>query len=360
MGSNVLSKCVYDEEVCLACMLEHDAGSRCPHCGHAIKSVRPSYPDLPRGTILDGKYLVGALQERCGSNSTYIGRDLALDRRVTIREYFPSGSARDSINLCAVVPAVKMTLARFEEGLARFREQSRSLCQLKHRNVVIGLDYFEANQTAYLVTDYAPGRRASEHLSHNGYLAEVDVLGIMLRVLDGLEAVHQAGMLHRNIKPCSICIREHGEVILTDFSGSGLLRTPDDASTIGNPYQPPEHYASNRRLGPWSDIYACGATAYNLLTGVRPPSALTRPFSDTLFSAPNCYGVVTSNPTIQALEFAMALDSAARPQSARELACMLHSSLLEVKKNSNARPPIWRKLSFWMGRGVCDVDRPKR
>ncbi len=210
---------------------------------------------------------------------TYLAHDGNLDRLVAIKEYLPGQIAlrdRDAV----VLPQTEELAAEYGSGLSRFVSEARTLAKFEHPNIVRVHNVFEANGTAYMVMQYEEGEGLDRVLKRVGTLDESALLRILHPLLAGLELIHARGFVHRDIKPANVFIRADGSPLLLDF-GSARLAAGDSAQTLTNfaspGYAPIEQYAGKSdQQGPWSDIYALGATLYRAMTGQAPPDAVGR------------------------------------------------------------------------------------
>ncbi|MEQ8696188.1 MAG: serine/threonine-protein kinase, partial [Bauldia litoralis] len=214
-----------------------------------------------------------------GFGITYKARDIHLNRPVAIKEYMPSGMAIRDKEQATVFPASDSHKDDFEWGLDRFRKEAETLVSFRHPNIVSVFRFFRSNGTAYLVMEYQDGKSLSEILGASGTLSEPEIEEILDPLLDGLEDVHEAGFMHRDIKPANLFIRRDGKPVLIDFGAArqalgGHSQALTSIVTAG--YAPYEQYESDSVQGPWSDIYALGATLYRAVTGQRPVEAPKR------------------------------------------------------------------------------------
>jgi len=214
-----------------------------------------------------------------GFGITYRARDIHLNRAVAIKEYMPSGMAVRDKEHATVFPASDSHKDDFEWGLDRFRKEAETLVSFRHPNIVSVFRFFMANGTAYLVMEYQDGKSLADILGANGTLSEAEIDEILDPLLEGLEQVHQAGFMHRDIKPANLFIRRDGKPVLIDFGAArqalgGHSQALTSIVTAG--YAPYEQYETDSIQGPWSDIYALGATLYRAVTGQRPVEAPKR------------------------------------------------------------------------------------
>jgi formylglycine-generating enzyme required for sulfatase activity len=241
---------------------------------------------LPVGTPLK-RYVVGEKLGQGGFGITYRGFDLKLHMRVAIKEYYPSDFVGRSIDRKTVVLNAREHEELFGYGLKTFLKEARTLAQVKHPHVVRVLNYFEMHGTAYLVMDYLEGEDLTAYLKRqpNGRLPWRSAVHLLLPVLDGLRKVHEAGFMHRDLKPGNLYWTDDGLVLL-DFGSARQVTSPHSRSLLiySAGYAPYEQYLEGNltRQGPWTDVYGAAATLYFMLTAQRPPSAPDRRDSSRL------------------------------------------------------------------------------
>ena len=282
---------------------------------------------LASGTRLN-QYEVMNILGAGGFGITYMARDTSLDTMVAIKEYLPGDLAvrqGDS----QVTAKSSISRADFDWGLDRFLAEARTLAKFRHPNIVRVNQIFQANNTAYLVMEYAKGQSLDD-LLRNGPLTEEQTNEILTPILDGLKRVHAQGFLHRDIKPGNIIIREEGGAVLIDFGAARqAIETKSRAITsiVTEGYAPLEQYDGMGNQGPWTDIYALGAVAYKCLTGNKPPSATSRVRSDPLVPlAVACHGKIS--PTFAAaIEAALRVYENLRPQSVADFTAMIEGKM---------------------------------
>ena len=253
-----------------------------------------------------------------GFGITYLGWNIALDIPVAIKEYLPADLATREQDL-SVVPQSSQVASDFQWGLERFLDEARTLARFQHPNIVRVHQYFEAHGTAYIAMDYVEGEDLSAYLTRKGTLSEDELKAILYPLLDGLEVVHRAAFLHRDIKPDNIVIRDVDSVpVLLDFGSArqaiGAKSRPV-TSIVTAGYAPIEQYSSRERQGAWTDIYALGGVCYRALTGQVPEDATDRVRNDPLIPvAKRCSGQA-SRGFLSAIDAALSVDEADRPQS---------------------------------------------
>ena len=234
---------------------------------------------LQVGTILHGTYKIESYLASGGFGNTYLAKNIEFDETYAIKEFFVKGVCqRDGNSTTISVSNVENTNS-FEQQREKFKKEARRLRSLSNPHIVKVYDLFEENGTAYYVMDYVDGENLSARLKRtNAPLAESEVRNYLNQILDGLEAIHNEGMFHLDIKPANIMVDSHDVVKLIDFGASKQQSTEGGATmstgiSYTNGYAPSEQMAqSYDKFGPWTDFYALGATVYKLLTNQDPPS----------------------------------------------------------------------------------------
>ncbi len=238
-----------------------------------------SYRDvLPSGFELHW-YELKSILGRGAFGVTYLAQDKNLDQLVAIKEYFPNEfSMRESG--CTVHPTTNKNREMYEWGLSRFIREARTLAKFKHPNIVRVLSVFENNNTAYMVMEYEHGKELSRLFKEKEHFTEQELLDIFLPVVEGLKLVHDSGFIHRDIKPSNIYIRADNSPVLIDFGSARQVAgapTRVLTSLITYGYAPFEQYnESEDKQGPWTDIYALGASLFFGLTDKLPIEPLAR------------------------------------------------------------------------------------
>lgn len=274
---------------------------------------------LSEGTRLVGDYVVEKVLGAGGFGITYLARESDLDRLVTIKEYFPSDFAARKDG-CDAVPRSQESLPDYKWGLERFVAEAQTLARFKHQHIVGVHRYFRANNTAYMVLHYEEGQSLKNWLKTLGRVPrQADLDKITAPLLDALEVIHNADFLHRDIAPDNIIIRKDGQPVLIDF-GSARGEIASHSKTISalvKPgYSPYEQYAEkNSRQGPWTDIYALGATLFFAVTKKRPPDAVLRVTKDEYRAVSELALGSYRKRFLRAIDSALHVDIASRPQS---------------------------------------------
>ena len=306
---------------CLGCMEPSEGKGPCA-CGYDPESAGTPLALRP-GTVLKERYPAGrVLGDPGGFGIVYLGWDALLETRVAIKEFLPREHAARNPDRLTVTPHGTRDREAFAFGLGKFLEEARILAKFDHAAVVRVRDFFEANDTAYLVMDHYEGLSLDEYLERQGgRLSESLAANILGPILDGLREVHDKGFLHRDIKPGNIYLTRNGRPVLLDFGAArfAMGERSRSLSVVLTPgYAPFEQYHRKGVQGPWTDVYACGAVLLRMLTGEKPPESIERLEEDRL-SLPE--GV--SETVRRALAAALDMDPARRPRTAREFQDML-------------------------------------
>jgi len=235
---------------------------------------------LPEGTELIGEFRIKRVLGAGGFGITYLASETALARDVTIKEYFPLDYAARGAS-GDVVPRSSDSVNDYQWGLERFMEEAQTLARFTHPNIVRVYRCFRARDTGYMVLHFEEGgsfKAWLRQLQRAPRQGELD--RIVAPLLDALDVVHAGNYLHRDIAPDNVIIRKDGEPVLIDFgSARGEIATHSKTvSALVKPgYSPYEQYATTgSSQGPWTDIYALGATLYHAIAGRTASSATGR------------------------------------------------------------------------------------
>jgi EAL domain-containing protein (putative c-di-GMP-specific phosphodiesterase class I)/serine/threonine protein kinase len=285
-----------------------------------------SRKSLPNGHELLSYKIEGILGAG-GFGITYLATDTNLDRAVAIKEYFPEQLACRNDD-SGIDPASEAECKAFVWGRERFLKEGQILARFSNPNIVSVLDFFELHNTSYMVMEYESGESLKSIIREGRRLSEADVLEVLLPLLRSLARFHNEGFIHRDIKPANILIRRDGTPVLLDFgsarqtlSGERLSLT----SLVSPGYAPVEQYSDKAaHQGPWTDIYALGATFYHLMTGRMPATAMERTAclhdeSDPLTAAGILARGAYSEELLKAMDTSMKLMEHERPRSVSEL-----------------------------------------
>ncbi|MBQ9230672.1 MAG: protein kinase [Prevotella sp.] len=265
-----------------------------------------------------GKYRIERSLASGGFGNTYVITNLQFDEQYALKEFFIKGISERDENSTTVSVSNQTNASQFTGQKEKFKKEARRLRKLHNPHIVGVHDLFEENGTAYYVMDYIDGESLSARLKRTKKpLAEQEALGILLQVLDALEEVHNMGIWHLDLKPGNILIDKEGNAKLIDFGASKQLSSSDGNTTTTTAmcytagYAPAEQIDQNlERIGAWTDLYALGATLYNLLTNQQPPTISDIQDGDA-FDFPSS----VSTKTQHLVEWMMTPNRKRRPQS---------------------------------------------
>lgn len=314
---------------------------------------------LPLKTRL-GEYVVVSVLGCGGFGITYLAEDTKLGSRVAIKEYFPQSYAfRDGTGTINPRPDnTTVSDENYRWGMEEFLKEARALAKFKHNHIVRVLRFFEANGTAYMVMEYEEGESLGELLKkRGGFLDEPTLFSVFLPVLSGLQAVHEAGLLHLDIKPDNIYLRASGQPMLIDFGSSRRTKTKNKTAekiAITPGYSAPEQYSAEGKLGPWTDVYAMGATLYRCITGKPPTDSMERLRSieaevdDPLVPAMALDRPYYTGYIRKVVDLAMSLDIKKRPRRARVMQDGLMGKKMNNREEEESKPGL-RLRSGYVG-----------
>ena len=327
---------------CLGCMEDY-RGTPCPLCGYDPGKAEGLEYTLPPQTILAGKYLVGRMLGQGGFGITYIGWDIALERKVAIKEYYPTGLVgRSQVNRTQIVwySGSQAEQAR-KQGMDAFLREARKMTKVRDIPGVVRVnDLFYENNTAYIVMDFVEGKTLKKQLEEHGPMPWSRLKPILLPAAQAMEQVHRAGLIHRDLSPDNIMLTPDGDVRILDLGAAKDLKKSGGISSMQVAkmgFSPPEQYSQQGASGPYTDVYALAATAYYALTGKLPDPAIDRMNKDKLrWDLPGLDSAPEN--VVQALRGAMSLRIQNRPQSmgkfAEQLAQKGPKSSRKLPKNA--------------------------
>ena len=333
--------------------------------GEAINGARPGLPvaavapaaqmALPAGFRLF-EYRIDGVLGQGSFGIAYSATDVNLDVRVVVKEYLPEAYAFRGMDH-AVYPRPDRDRVLYRDNLESFLVEARTLATFRHRNIVRVARFFEANRTAYMVLEYERGASLKAWRRRRRQVPEATIVALFAPLLDGLQAVHEAGYLHRDIKPDNIIVRDaDGSLVLLDFgaarhAGSGRA----EAGVVVTPgYASLEQYVGENQ-GPWTDIYGLGATLYWLVTGEKPVDATQRmECPDPQPRAADLGAGRYSEAFLAAIDAALSVRPEERPRDVGALRSMLfaaHAGGLGLQEALRQGEPrfwrAWRTPSSW-------------
>lgn len=233
---------------------------------------------LPPNTTLKNKYKISAVLGTGSFGITYLGMDTLLEQMVAIKEFFPASIAmRDHKG--QTVTVLEEHQEEFEKEKKAFKAEAERIFGLFDvPGICVVKDYFEENETAYIVEEYLAGGTLKEYLDEqNNHMISWEVCKTMFEpVLEGLCYIHTLGLVHRDISPDNLMFNAEGELKLIDFGAATVKEAAEESVKLKEHYAPPEQYKNTDVIGPWSDIFALCAVMYQALTGNKVTPSLQR------------------------------------------------------------------------------------
>lgn len=276
---------------------------------------------LQTGTIID-QYMIERELAHGGFSSVYLARQMADQIQVAIKEYLPRKLAHRTWNNMVVANS-EQTQSLFRRGRSLFFEEAKVLATLKHPNIVEVINFFEANSTVYMVMVYDYGITLDKILKNKIVAVTEDFMrGVFGTLLTGVGHIHSHHVLHLDIKPANILVRPGRDSLLLDF---GALQTfphsqlNKQIKILTKGFSPIEQYHHNASMGPWSDIYAIGASMRACIEAKTPVPSPDRSRQDTLIPAVKAFKRGYSESFLKTIDWAMELKPKDRPQSVAEL-----------------------------------------
>lgn len=280
---------------------------------------------LPFDTLI-ADYVVRRVIGHGGFGTTYLCEDSNLKKSFVVKELTPHAlvTRRDNGTVAPIGPLQKRA---FEEMRDAYVKEAQALAMFSHPHIARAVRYFNANNTAYLVMEYEAGRNLRTYLKdRGGVLTDHELEAIARPVCEGLHELHSVGFIHRDFKPDNVLIRQDGSPVLLDF-GAVIPIGPASDVVYTPGYAPPEQLSSRFGLqGAWTDVYALGATLYEVIEGKAPPDAEWRAAQANESSLFPHSGVGRySTKLLRLVEQCLALDARERPQSMRDVLQFLKS-----------------------------------
>lgn len=312
----------------------------------AQSTAIPTAP-LPPGFRLDG-YTIQHKISGGGFGLVYLAQD-EQGQAVALKEYLPVGVVERQAD-GSVQPISAADQGAFRYGMRCFFEEGRALATLSHPNVVRVLNFFRANNTVYMAMRYEQGDTLHRLIhAEQSALLEPVIVAIFIHLLNGLREVHARKLLHLDIKPGNIFIRTDGSPVLIDF-GSARQALAHGPAAIAPMYTPgfaaPELYKQRDRMGPWTDIYAVGASMYACLAKCGPPAADKRVEMDEMVPTVQSYAGLYSEGFLSLIDTMLRLPDTDRPQSVYAV----QKRLVELaRENEQAKPNLLAILRGRMG-----------
>jgi serine/threonine protein kinase len=299
-------------------------------------------------------YTIKSVLGQGGFGITYLADDNNLEREVAIKEFMPRDIAGRG-NDYTVQTLNKELSEKLIWGMERFIREARTLSKFNHDNIVRVYSVFEANNTAYMVMSYEHGISFHEKLLRDGRPDEEELKGMLLGLMDGLEVLHEARFIHRDIKPGNIFIREDGTALLLDF-GSARQAIGEETMTLTKVVTPgyapfEQYYGRSDMQGPWTDIYSLGATCFKAITGEPPMDSTFRnrytgeEAINEIWKELDKHSNEYSTFFLRAIEHSLRSNHKERPQTVQEWRAMLEDPSVSTQTQWRLATDSYNKKS---------------
>ena len=331
---------------CLSCFNEFDGEGPCPFCGKdEVKQVEPM--DLMPGTVLAGRYLISESVGTGGFGIIYRAFDLKFETIIAVKEYYPRRIVTRAAGTKDIIVSTKGR-EEYAYRKKRFLAEARNMAKLgDHKNIPNVFEYFEENNTAYIVMEFLEGMSLSEMLNAPDYKPDQDfAIFVTNEIGNALMSLHKFGILHRDVAPDNIFISSDRElkIKLLDLGAARLADDDDDVIDIvlKPGYSPIEQYIDDKKsrkgIDERADIYALGATLYHLLTGVKPEESSNRKIADEVLPPNQINPDIDSNLSNSVMK-AMALEKHLRFGSVKEFLSAINGNrkVVELKTERKHR-----------------------
>ena len=299
---------------------------------------------LRKGTRLIGHYTIEGVLGQGGFGITYLGIDELHEKKVAIKEFFPQGIVTRNIEYQDTVTVTFVgEKDNYEKGKERFLKEARTMAKFsKDEGIVKALDFFEINNTAYIVMEYLEGVTLKQYLRENQRIAPEDLIELLVPLIESLDEIHSQGMIHRDISPDNIMVLPDGRIKLMDFGAARDYTEFGEKSlsiVLKPGYAPPEQYQTHGIQGPWTDIYALCATMYKCITGENPPDAIERVMDDSLKKISE-FGIVIPTQEEAAIIKGMSVSAQDRYQNIKDFCEDLYGAYEETSVPENKESEV--------------------
>ena len=304
---------------------------------------------LRKGTRLIGRYTIEGVLGQGGFGITYLGIDELHEKKVAIKEFFPQGIVTRNIEYEDTVTVTFVgEKDNYEKGKERFLKEARTMAKFsKDEGIVKALDFFEINNTAYIVMEYLEGVTLKQYLRENQRIAPEDLIELLVPLIESLDEIHSQGMIHRDISPDNIMVLPDGRIKLMDFGAARDYTEFGEKSlsiVLKPGYAPPEQYQTHGVQGPWTDIYALCATMYKCITGENPPDAIDRVIDDHLKKISE-FGIVIPPQEEAAIIKGMSVSAKDRYQDIKDFCEDLYGGYEETSVPENKESEVESETS---------------
>lgn len=283
---------INNKKLCEHCFAEINT-EPCPKCGYDRASYRNDPITLMLGSVLNGRYMIGRVIGKGGFGITYLAYDLKLDSRIAVKEYYPMGLALRTPGNTRVSVSNQESEETFQNGAEKFYNEAKMVAKFNgNPNIVSVHDFFYENDTVYFTMGYLEGETLKSYIKRNP-VTEGQAVNIMQDISNALMAAHSMRILHRDVSPDNIMLCDDGTIRLLDFGAARQVMAEQSQSLsviLKQGFAPLEQYQKRGKQGPWTDIYALGATVYNALTGDILDDSISRLDDDSDFQG-NKHGI---------------------------------------------------------------------
>lgn len=278
------------KDICINCFQETGGEEICMHCGFQQVDKPKQICHLYPHTVLYDRYIIGKVINNGGFGVVYKAYDMQLENIVAIKELLPTQNSMVTRMPPSqtVIPVNDEKNEQFQKLKMRFMEESRVIAQFSNCESIVHIyDFFETNNTAYLVMEFLDGETLREKMNVNNEKMSYDeAINIIMPIMNALKIVHGKGIIHKDISPDNIFLCNDGRVKLIDFGaakfGDSQITVQENSVVTKPGYTPPEQYRLNGKIGPYSDIYSVGAVLYTILSGDTPEESIDRLEKDNL------------------------------------------------------------------------------
>lgn len=335
-------------ELCMRCFHVKGKYDVCPMCGY-VEGTPPEQPHyLAPGTILGNHFLVGTAIGAGGFGITYRCFDITLGVTVAVKEFYPAGLVNRAPGQSAVGLLSGDKKEQYRSQLNRFLMEAQSIAQFGNAKDIVNVyDFFEENNTAYIIMEYIDGVLLKDYMEKQGRLDVSAALSVISPIVNAVKKIHAKGIIHRDISPDNIFISGEDSVKIFDFGAAQLNDSSEGQAAekvIKVGYSAPEQYRDNSRQGFYTDIYSAGAILYQMLTGIRPVESTEREFRDDLKS-PAELGIQLEPNLDRAVMEALAVKPELRFQSIQQFEDALQNKRMaeypKVKLKKRKRRRNW-------------------
>ena len=282
-----------NKQICEYCLTEN-CGEPCLFCGFDKTDFKKEVGVLAPGSVLLGRYIVGKTIGKGGFGITYLAYDTKQEKKVALKEYYPSSLAARDEDGCTVVITGSNNEDTYKKGMEKFYEEASLVSTFNDNPGIVSVyEFFYENDTAYFVMELLSGVSLKAYITEHGCLSPEQTLYIADKVSTALMAAHSTNTLHRDISPDNIMLCEDGNVTLIDFGAARQIALEDPKSMsviLKQGFAPLEQYQRRGKQGPWTDLYSLGATLYYAVTQQCIDDPMTRLEEDSAFQA-NSYNI---------------------------------------------------------------------